>query len=93
MRCFHSASNDSVSHRSRKELETGDHKDRVKYCLYLPEESQLGLQGMFSGNWSLNVLKEKYVCVWERREETKQSSVLHAGILGCQQNLQAEGEL
>lgn len=37
---------------------------------------------MFSGNWSLNVLKEKYVCVWERRGETKQSSVLHAGVLG-----------
>lgn len=31
---------------------------------------------MFSGNWSLNVLKAKFICVWERRGETEQSSGL-----------------
>lgn len=33
VRRFHLASNDSVSHRSGKELETGGRKDGVKYCL------------------------------------------------------------
>lgn len=38
---------------------------------------------MFSGNWSLNVLKAKFNCVWERRRETEQSSGPHSHAYRC----------